>query len=889
MSSIISTLISKIKINKFLGLIILTILIPALVLGFLNSFTGLNDSQKSKSAGAAGPNTGDLIIGTKDTGNAIELSVCVKATPGPFRLSQVSNWFKFDPSALTPTPSTFLEKGQYGNTAVGLNGYSPIKWLEVNGTLNTTTIPNSDTYTMSLAYGGDGVTPNLAGLFMSTTTPELYGKVSFAKIPNSTGSNSITMVKNQFFTIENGVGLTQQVINVTGDCRNSVCPANTTSANGYIAPNPCTSTCPSGDYLDTTTSVCKICPANSFCVPGTTTPTACAVGQSSPTGSTLVIQCVSPCTNGASNPPSCNQCPAGQYFNSSACSPCPEGSYCTNPQPCTTTTCQPPTCPAGQTSPAGATSQSQCYNPVCANGATNSPACTTCPAGTSYITASSSCVTCTVGQYCPGPLPPAPCPANSYCPTPGPAPIPCPANTASPIGSISISACVSNCPVGKYLNTTANTCDSCPANSTSLINATGPTSCYSTCVAGTTLNTTTNICTPCPANSFCPTPQACSSNTNCPPVIPTPCPAGQTSPAGATSQSQCYNPVCANGATNSPACTTCPAGTSYITASSSCVTCTVGQYCPGPLPPAPCPANSYCPTPGPAPIPCPTGQFSPSGSVNLAACVTPACTNGATNPSACTICLVGNYIYNGNCTICPANFVCIVLPCNPNCPPVIPTPCPIGTFAPAGSISLSSCSQQSGEVIIIKLTSSSSTQSSSSEQKPTVLTNSTFQSLLRITDPYICGVGSYGNVPNAKDFGVDAVYYDFYKKGSDFSSYSYKLKLNAEGDFFLPISSQTNLISEGSYKIVFYATDKNGGKAQGEYNAYITNDCKSQGLDYTNTNDSKGSYNYDSIRTGGFSVFATLVAMLLMSMSYYIYKKSKVKKLYYESKNTDEF
>jgi Subtilase family len=123
-----------------------------------------------------------------------------------------------------------------------------------------------------------------------------------------------------------------------------------------------------------------------------------------------------------------------------------------------------------------------------------------------------------------------------------------------------------------------------------------------------------------------------------------------------------------------------------------------------------------------------------------------------------------------------------------------------------------------------------------------VITNSSdrLKSKLSISDPYICGVGSYGNVPNPKEFGVEHVIYDFYKQGSNKASYKFKLKLNSNGDFFLPISQSTNIISDGEYRVVYSAIDIEGNKAQGEYTDYITNDCSGSKLT-----------SWSMIRTGG--------------------------------------
>jgi hypothetical protein len=161
-----------------------------------------------------------------------------------------------------------------------------------------------------------------------------------------------------------------------------------------------------------------------------------------------------------------------------------------------------------------------------------------------------------------------------------------------------------------------------------------------------------------------------------------------------------------------------------------------------------------------------------------------------------------------------------------------------------------------GGVLIISNQSSSSKSSGSQIQSSSVLTKTVpelekpFKSKIKITDPYICGVGSYGNVPDAKVSGVDFVYYDFYKDQSTSPSYSFKLKLNSLGDFFLPISKSTNIIIEGEYKVIYYANDSDGGKAQGEYAADISDNCQRE--------------NRPLVRSGGISVMVGTFFMLFL-------------------------
>ncbi len=78
-----------------------------------------------------------------------------------------------------------------------------------------------------------------------------------------------------------------------------------------------------------------------------------------------------PCLNGATNPPTCNTCSAGQTFAFGVCyANCTNGA--TNPPTCNS-------CPLGQTLVAGTCVAS------CINGATNPPACNSCPLGKTLV------------------------------------------------------------------------------------------------------------------------------------------------------------------------------------------------------------------------------------------------------------------------------------------------------------------------------------------------------------------------------------------------------------------------------------------------------------------------------------------------------------------------
>ena len=148
-----------------------------------------------------------------------------------------------------------------------------------------------------------------------------------------------------------------------------------------------------------------------------------------------------------------------------------------------------------------------------------------------------------------------------------------------------------------------------------------------------------------------------------------------------------------------------------------------------------------------------------------------------------------------------------------------------------------------------------------------------FKSKLNISDPFVCGVGSFGNVLNAKEFGVENVFYDFYKVGSNIASYSFKLKLNSNGDFFLPISNVSNKIIEGNYKVVYYALDNEGNKAQGEYTDLITDNCANK----TKVSN-QANLDVNSVRTGGLDIHAlTTIVLFICSLAILaIYKNKKV-------------
>jgi hypothetical protein len=130
-------------------------------------------------------------------------------------------------------------------------------------------------------------------------------------------------------------------------------------------------------------------------------------------------------------------------------------------------------------------------------------------------------------------------------------------------------------------------------------------------------------CTAFPPNdSLCPVTSCANGATNAPTC--TYCPAGKTMVNG-----QCVN-ACANGATNAPACTTCPSGQSMV-----------GGVCAG------------------------------------------TCTNGAINPGLCNVCQTPRYYWNGSS--------CVANPCGATIPPA--------NYAQSCAGPKNSCGQQSSGLI----------------------------------------------------------------------------------------------------------------------------------------------------------------------------------------------
>ena len=514
--------------------------------------------------------------------------------------------------------------------------------------------------------------------------------------------------------------VSNQVVSSSGS--QCVCPDGLSIVNGACSCSP-------GYFLSAST--CQICPANSYCPSGSTSPTSCGSGSLSSQGSASISSCQSPqiyvniSIDGASS--TMNQ---SQFQNAlpsnvvltqyqdvlvAVQASCFQGYYC----PTDTTT--PIPCPAGT------------YNSL--PNIADPSGCLTCPQGSFCPSASMLPTSCAAGSYMIGIGASQQsncviCPSGNYCPLGTITPNNCSAGTYNPVlNSTSISSCLA-CPAGKYCPLATTTPSVCPAGN----------------YRGTVGGTQQGDCTICPSGNYCPAssvnPINCSTGTYNPstsgtaPASCLACPAGQYCPLATTSPSVCpagsYRGT--TGGVQQGDCTTCPSG-NYCPASSvnpincsagtyesntggtavaSCLACPAGEYCPlATTTPSvcsagsyrgatggtqqgdctTCPSGNYCPASSVSPTNCIAGTYNPSTSGTApASCL--ACPAGKYCPLAATtptVCSAGSYrgttggTQQGDCTTCPTGNYCPASSVNP-------INCSAGTYEPStGGSAPSSC------------------------------------------------------------------------------------------------------------------------------------------------------------------------------------------------------
>lgn len=501
-----------------------------------------------------------------------------------------------------------------------------------------------------------------------------------------------------------------------------LCPLGTfANVTGLAACKPCI-----GGQACTVTGLAspdQPCSAGYVCVGGatTTTPddngvtgTVCPKGSYCPARSSAPILC-----------------PAGTFNNvtggrslAEACLPCTPGFYC----PSQGTVTPSLRCPAGYICPSSGGSITGMETPAPAGSTSSigSVNATLCSPGTYQPNAGqSTCVACDAGRVCPdsGMAATLPCTAGGYCTGSNIAATPCPAGTyGNRTGLLASSACTA-CDAGYACTTTGLTAPN--------LNCSAGYLCYRSATTTTPTDGTTGVI--CPAGRYCPSGSS----------VATVCPAGTfRSATGGTSLSSCTSCTpgkycgstgltaetntcsggyaCYGGATtNTPTdgvtgirCargTFCPAGSANpqictggyycpnLGQSSATAQCSAGYYCPNNGTGAidafgritasgatnPCPAGFYCPLQTATPIPCAAGTFNNG-------------TGGTSQAASCQSCPPGRYCQTSGQTqvtgLCSAGYICLANATSPT-----PTDgvtgyrCGLGTFCPAGTTSVLTC------------------------------------------------------------------------------------------------------------------------------------------------------------------------------------------------------
>ena len=500
--------------------------------------------------------------------------------------------------------------------------------------------------------------------------------------------------------------------------KGTYCPSGSTSPTncdpGYYCPN---------NQMSATAGKCA---AGYYCVSGATSPT--------PTDGTTGNICPSQsyCPAGTSTPIQCNVgylIPYEGAFQSSECVACTPGFYCdgdsvTPAKPCTAGYY----CPGGDSNPTYQCTRGY-YCP------TGSAEALLCPAGTYQASAlASSCTSCSAGYYCAlGAYSQTLCPKGYYCPaaTEYNYQYPCPVGTYnSNIGQSSISSCLP-CDAGKY-------CSQQGATSATSLCDPGYYCIKSAIVSNPTDGITGDVCLPgyyCPQGSTAPT--SCDPGSYCnqkalsqvsgsclqgyyciinaTSPIPTDgitgniCPFGNYCPAGSSSPQQCQQ------GTYGPS--------SGLGASTDCLLCSYGRYCGSTGLSAPtgnCSQGYYC-DPGESsstPIDgiCPAGYFCDNNNYYVQVPCFMGTYNSFTTQSSCNACPAGSYctgstalpivcekgyncpastrfshefpcgpgyysdvVGNSVCSLCPQGYYCNNAAQSSN------NICPINKYCPAGS------------------------------------------------------------------------------------------------------------------------------------------------------------------------------------------------------------
>ena len=425
----------------------------------------------------------------------------------------------------------------------------------------------------------------------------------------------------------------------------------------------------------TNSPICNVCPANQSNVPRAT--------GADPLANDNTSICVPNCNNDAINPTNfpatrCTQCPNNMAYTSGSCNVCANGG-CSNTSVC------PADVPCNNTS--GCTINTlTCNNySVCANGASNPVACNGCVDDSKYFdqgnpAPNGSCQICPIGKSCSGGIAqPLTCPENKYCVAGTVIPVDCGAGLNSPAGSGAVTDCRKIAKAGNVLGPAQCSPPSIPVGQTI--------TCEWTLTAGTdfvqgplfgaVMVTNSN-----PNDGLYGNGDQCSIGggiLTCA-NIPT-----GGSPLG-LKRVMLHRPgieyIAVGGnitVTAGVPATSCAAGQSLI--AGICNSCLSGTFCAGGvLPAVTCPANSYCTANSTTFTTCGVDLIAPAGSASVGACVSTLCGNGATNFTACNVCVTGSIYTSNACTPCPAGQI-VTTPST--CSGI--TSCPASQYLSAGA------------------------------------------------------------------------------------------------------------------------------------------------------------------------------------------------------------
>ena len=201
---------NKSKDYRWIKLLLSGISILAILFTLVISSLSSNNFQVS----ANSTTTANLTIGKVDKGSNFEISVCLQSTSGTMHLIDSSIWFNYDTVALTPNP-VIVTTGKFTN----------LRWGAVGGTI----------YGLSTVYPGDAIYP-LPSSIVSTSAPDLVGRVAFNKANNNSTSASITLATNIFYSTESGTDVVNlNIINLNTDCTILPPPAPIISSSSTAA------------------------------------------------------------------------------------------------------------------------------------------------------------------------------------------------------------------------------------------------------------------------------------------------------------------------------------------------------------------------------------------------------------------------------------------------------------------------------------------------------------------------------------------------------------------------------------------------------------------------------------------------------------------------------